>query len=563
MKNTNYLLVLIILFCFANCKNSIPENKMSQKDFFIFIRKEKNSTKSIKRIDSILINNTNSTFKKGLLYYEKGNLFMRQKKYIEAIVNSNKALIHFEEKSNNEFIGKVLLLKGHAESFLLNSDAALKHALKALNIFKELKHKGGEAGALDLLASIEFKYKNYDKAIAYHKQASKIFIQLDYKISLVSNYNNIAEVLELSGDTDKAIEYFQKSIASNNKINNAYSFPFKNLGKLFLKQNQFNKCNPLFLKALKIEEENEILSTQKEIYGYLFKSSIKNNKIENSIKYTLKKDSISELLIKEEEDKKIKSLEDKYNLIAKEKELIQEMENSDKNKIIFGILAGSLLLFVLFLIQKNKNSKLELKQEKLVLEQKVLRTQMNPHFIFNALTSIQKTIFDNDPIKSTSYLSKFAKLIRQNFEFVDKQEISLSEDLDALKNYIETQQLRFDDKFDYVINIDEAIDPSYIKIPPMLLQPFVENAIEHGLKPKTEKGNLDININKKKHLLCFEIIDNGVGLSKDSKNTDRDHAIDIFKKRLILRKLGEEKLFSMVSNKNKSGTIVTFYLNSK
>ena len=536
---------------------------MSQKDFFIFIRKEKNSTKSIKRIDSILINNTNSTFKKGLLYYEKGNLFMRQKKYIEAIVNSNKALIHFEEKSNNEFIGKVLLLKGHAESFLLNSDAALKHALKALNIFKELKHKGGEAGALDLLASIEFKYKNYDKAIAYHKQASKIFIQLDYKISLVSNYNNIAEVLELSGDTDKAIEYFQKSIASNNKINNAYSFPFKNLGKLFLKQNQFNKCNPLFLKALKIEEENEILSTQKEIYGYLFESSIKNNKIENSIKYTLKKDSISELLIKEEEDKKIKSLEDKYNLIAKEKELIQEMENSDKNKIIFGILAGSLLLFVLFLIQKNKNSKLELKQEKLVLEQKVLRTQMNPHFIFNALTSIQKTIFDNDPIKSTSYLSKFAKLIRQNFEFVDKQEISLSEDLDALKNYIETQQLRFDDKFDYVINIDEAIDPSYIKIPPMLLQPFVENAIEHGLKPKTEKGNLDININKKKHLLCFEIIDNGVGLSKDPKNTDRDHAIDIFKKRLILRKLGEEKLFSMVSNKNKSGTIVTFYLNSK
>ena len=95
MNRISYLLVLIILFCFANCKNSIPENKMSQKDFFIFIRKEKNSTKSIKRIDSILINTTNSTFRKGLLYYEKGNLFMRHQKYIEAIVNSNKALIPF------------------------------------------------------------------------------------------------------------------------------------------------------------------------------------------------------------------------------------------------------------------------------------------------------------------------------------------------------------------------------------------------------------------------------------------------------------------------------------
>ena len=114
-------------------------------------------------------------------------------------------------------------------------------------------------------------------------------------------------------------------------------------------------------------------------------------------------------------------------------------------------------------IQKNKNGKLKLKQDKLILEQKVLQSQMNPHFIFNALTSIQKTIFDNDPVKSASYISKFATLIRQNFEFVDKKEIFLSEDLDALKNYIETQQLRFDDKFNYSITIDETIDASYIK----------------------------------------------------------------------------------------------------
>ena len=424
-----------------------------------------------------------------------------------------------------------------------------------------MKTKKEKQKALNSLGHIEFQNEDFNKSIEYVKQAADIQLQANNKEELSASYNNIGFIIEQSGDLKSAAEYYEKAIQLNKEINRLDSNALRNLGYISMMQNQLAKCDSLYLQALKIEEKTGRLSIQKEIYGVLLKTSIKNKSFKSSTLYITKRDSINELLVKAENEEKIKLIQDQYNLITKEKELAQTKKSNNKNKLIFAVIAGSLLFLGLFLIQKNRNSKLKLEQEKLLLEQKVLRMQMNPHFIFNALTSIQKTIFDDDPIKSTSYLSKFAKLIRQNFEFVNKKEILLSEDLDALKNYIETQQVRFDNKFDYVININESINTSYIKIPPMLLQPFVENAIEHGLKPKIEKGNLEINITNEKDLFCFKIIDDGIGINKEDSKTKREHAINIFKKRLSLRKLGEEKRFSIASNKNNKGTIVSFYLN--
>ena len=560
MKQTNYIFLLLILCCLTHCKNKTTESIQSDEEFIEFLNDETFS-KSIKRIDSIAKSNVYSDHKTGLLYYEKGTILGHLEKDVEAIGSLKKALASFEKEGDKRYIAQTNMILGDSEVFLSNNEKAAAHINKALTIFKEIADKTGEAKALNSLAHIEFQYKNFEKSITYVKEAAKIQLQEGEKDELSASYNNIGYILEQSGDLDNASVYYQKAINLNTEINRLNSSPLRNLGYVFFMQNELEKCDSLYLKALKIEEEAGRLSIQKEIYGVLLETSIKNKNFAYSTRYITKRDSINDLLVKEENIEKIKLIEDQYSLINKEQELLQEKKNNTKNKIIFAVLAGSLLLFGLFLSQRSKNSKLKLKQEKVVLEQKVLQSQMNPHFIFNALTSIQKTIFDNDPLKSIAYLSKFATLIRQNFEFINKDEIFLSEDLEALKNYIETQQLRFDDKFNYTITIGKTIDPSYIKIPPMLLQPFVENAIEHGLKPKTEKGNLNINITRKNDLLCFEIIDDGIGLLNDYKNTDREHALDIFKKRLILRKRGEEKLFSIAANKNNLGTIVTFYLN--
>ena len=560
MKQVHYILLIATFLLFINCEKKPSQSHKTDEAFLLYINAD-TYAKSVKRIDSIAKADILSTHQTGLLYYQKGAALGHLEKDIEAIASLKKALVSFNKEDNKKFIANTNMLIGDSEAFLSKNKKALFHIEKALQIFKDIKDKTGEAKALNSLGHIAFQNNNLEQSINYVKEAANIQLQVNNQEELSASYNNIGFILEQSDSLKTAKQYYQKAIDINQSTNRLNSSPLRNLGYVFFMEKQYKQCDSLYLKALKIEEEAGRLALQKEIYGVLLESAISSKNYKNSTKYITKKDSINDLITQAENVEKIKLIKDQYNLINKEKELSQEKNSNTKNKVLFAILIGLLLFLVLYIFQRNKNSKLKLNQEKLILEQKVLQTQMNPHFIFNALTAIQKTIFDNDPIKSASYLSKFAKLIRQNFEFVSKKEIHLSEDLDALKNYIETQQLRFENKFDYAITVDKNIDASYIKIPPMLLQPFVENAIEHGLKPKPEKGHLEITITKEKELLCFKIIDNGVGLSKDIKNTDREHAIDIFKKRLQLRKLDENKLFSIQSNKNKPGTIVTFYLN--
>ena len=560
MKQVHYILLIATFLLFINCEKKPSQSHKTDEAFLLYINAD-TYAKSVKRIDSIAKADILSTHQTGLLYYQKGAALGHLEKDIEAIASLKKALVSFNKEDNKKFIANTNMLIGDSEAFLSKNKKALFHIEKALQIFKDIKDKTGEAKALNSLGHIAFQNNNLEQSINYVKEAANIQLQVNNQEELSASYNNIGFILEQSDSLKTAKQYYQKAIDINKSTNRLNSSPLRNLGYVFFMEKQYKQCDSLYLKALKIEEEAGRLALQKEIYGVLLESAISSENYKNSTKYITKKDSINDLLTNAENVVKIKLIKDQYNLINKEKELSQEKNSNTKNKVLFAILIGLLLFLVLYIFQRNKNSKLKLNQEKLILEQKVLQTQMNPHFIFNALTAIQKTIFDNDPIKSASYLSKFAKLIRQNFEFVSKKEIHLSEDLDALKNYIETQQLRFENKFDYAITVDKNIDASYIKIPPMLLQPFVENAIEHGLKPKPEKGHLEITITKAKELLCFKIIDNGVGLSQNIKNTDREHAIDIFKKRLQLRKLDENKLFSIQSNKNKPGTIVTFYLN--
>ncbi len=144
------------------------------------------------------------------------------------------------------------------------------------------------------------------------------------------------------------------------------------------------------------------------------------------------------------------------------------------------------------------------------LELRTLQLQMNPHFIFNALNSIQSYVMTHDAITANSYLSKFANLIRMFLDSSRSKYISLQEEIKMLNIYIEMESLRFEDKFDFTIVVDPEVN-KYIEIPTMILQPFVENAINHGLRYKRVKGILKIHFYySKDHLIC-RMEDNGVG----------------------------------------------------
>ena len=163
--------------------------------------------------------------------------------------------------------------------------------------------------------------------------------------------------------------------------------------------------------------------------------------------------------------------------------------------------------FVNFYTRKKESFNRTVEQ----VNNKALRSQMNPHFIFNSLNSIQNFINANDSENANEYLIKFAKLVRMILENSREQEIELSKDLKALEIYMQLESLRLKHGFDYKINIDSNIDADNVLVPPLIIQPFVENAIWHGLQHKSERGKIEINISQKNNELLCIIEDNGLG----------------------------------------------------
>ncbi|PLW92423.1 MAG: hypothetical protein C0592_10900 [Marinilabiliales bacterium] len=203
------------------------------------------------------------------------------------------------------------------------------------------------------------------------------------------------------------------------------------------------------------------------------------------------------------------------------------------------------------------------------LEQKALRLQMNPHFIFNSLNSIQSFIIQNDTDKAIGYLAKFSKLMRLILASSRETYIALEDELALLRHYLELEQLRFSEQFKYELFVEPSIDEEFTGIPPMIIQPYVENAILHGLmNKKEEKGMLSIKIwEKEDQVLCI-VEDNGVGRKKaqqikeEGGLSQKSQGIMITKERLeILNRRNKEKISVEIidlydSNGNASGTRV-------
>jgi ligand-binding sensor domain-containing protein len=156
----------------------------------------------------------------------------------------------------------------------------------------------------------------------------------------------------------------------------------------------------------------------------------------------------------------------------------------------------------------------ELKQKATELEMQALRSQMNPHFIFNSLNSINMFILENNKLQASEYLSKFSKLIRLILQNSQEAFIPLERELEALQLYLELESLRFANKFEYKIAVEDNIDTTMLKVPPLIIQPYTENAIWHGLMHKKEKGYLEIEVYEEDEILFYKITDDGIGRKK-------------------------------------------------
>ena len=309
------------------------------------------------------------------------------------------------------------------------------------------------------------------------------------------------------------------------------------LGNAYLKQKNFKEAIQLLEESateaeitFDIETQKDAIQKLSEAYVYLGDD---NKALSNYKKYV----ALVDVLYKQKENEineavslnkdlsvkqnRITSLEkdrelseSKLQLYQTEKQLTVENYRRQKNIIYFLVFGVLLLLLSLFwMFRSNKQRKLANN----LLALKSLRTQMNPHFIFNALNSVNSFIAQNDERTANRYLTDFSTLMRSVLENSEEDFISLEKEVELLELYLKLEHSRFKDKFDYKFIVDNTIELNQFQIPPMLLQPYVENAVWHGLRYKKEKGFLKVQLLKKdEETLQIEILDNGIGRKKSA-----------------------------------------------
>jgi LytS/YehU family sensor histidine kinase len=355
-------------------------------------------------------------------------------------------------------------------------------------------------GVLNEVVIVEDEIEERGAEAAYEPSSSNGINRL----SKQKEQLNIAEALKSQNKIKEAITYYESSLdeATENNDLEVKKDAAKSLYELNKKAGNTKTAlayNELYINtvdALYLEKENEL---------------------EESSRKTKELVSKQTRILTLEKDREL--TENKIALINTERELTQQM-NQRQRWIIYSLVALSLLLLTLayFMYRNNKQQKIN----NHLLALKSLRSQMNPHFIFNALNSVNNYIAQNDERAANKYLADFSKLMRSVLENSELDFIPLEKEIELLGLYLKLEHERFKDKFDFTLKIDPSLKDAKIQVPPMLLQPIIENAVWHGLRYKKEKGFLNVTFAKAEKGILVTITDNGIGREK-SKEIKTEH----------------------------------------
>ncbi len=508
----------------------------------------------------------------GTIYTAKGNLGKAVAYYIKA-ANAFKSLGNDILVSKVEYnIGVNLLAQEQYKEAFGYLQSSHQFNLKN-NRSKDLMYTYPALATIDLRL-----HKDLDAALEKLKNGEKLAIKRKDTIILCNIFNLQGEAyIQYNKNLPFAISRLEEAIRLVNikQPNDHYTlgYAYVHLGKAYLKKKAYNKAlvyNDSALVHYKAFNYNKGLEMTYENRKNILVSQGKyRQSIEASDLYNQYKDSI----FKKDQTSQIARMETEYetNLINKEKEkaeanvkLAEVVSKQNKSYFIGSLVIASLIflasIFYFKRLKTNKKAelvKLELKetQKRLAIEKqyrdselKALKAQMNPHFIFNALNSIQDYIILNQKNIASDYLGKFADLIRNYLLFSDTGFISIPDEVHNLNLYLELEKLRFEEVLEYIFHVEEAANSDAINIPTMLIQPYVENALKHGLLHKKDNRKLNISISKHSDKIIECIIeDNGVGREKSkeiNKKREAQHksfALNATTERLKLLNYGRDK----------------------
>ena len=366
------------------------------------------------------------------------------------------------------------------------------------------------------MADIQVQQNNIPAATKNLENAYELSKKSEPEKALEINQKTVDLLVEQK-QFDKAIAKKKEAIKedfvqqnSQEKVNQ-----IQQLAEIYLKDNDNQKARELLEKSYQLAVENHhTIEAQKSLIK-LDSLNLAEGKSDQTI--VLYKDFLTKLPSILEKDtslsskKLMKETEERIAQLEKEKNLQDELI-SRTSRFNYLLIAGLLLAlaFVGFALYTQKKLKIQNKK----IELQSLRREMNPHFIFNSLNSVNHFISENNELEANRYLTRFSKLMRGVMENSREDFILLNDELDLLKNYLELEKSRFHDKFDYEIELDPQLKSDHLKIPGMLIQPFLENAIWHGLRYKTEKGFLRLSFQRKEDEFLVIIDDNGIGIKQ-------------------------------------------------
>ena len=474
------------------------------------------------------------------------------------------------------------------------------------------------AVSLNSMGNIYLLLKQYDLAIERFKRSQEIEKSIDNQLGLAINYQNIGYAKDAQGKTDQALSYFKKSLEINNKINNTFgqiickssianmyikqgnpnkaiallkvnlvtakklgnkkylSYEYLNLGWAQSKLGLYSKAEKNLNIGLDIAKEYNLSSSMSYAYSHLSELYESKNDYQNALKFYKLSDEFEKKISNERTIQYVNDLIIKYDSERQNNEIKNLAKQNEiaqlqlvKNRNIWVIVLGGFISLISLLYFLYRQRLLKNQKRILTLEQDVLRTQMNPHFIFNALNSIKHYIINNEQKNAVHYLNKFSKLVRKILEASTLKEVSLQEELETMDLYMNIENIRFSNEIDYTINVDENLDLTKIKVPPLVLQPFLENALWHGLSSKKGDKKIILSVYKPSNdFIQIDIEDNGIGRTASAKIKSekvinrKSIGIDLTKERLKNFIKDFQNSFSLVfhdlvdEHKNPEGTKV-------
>lgn len=433
-----------------------------------------------------------------------GRLYYSRKDYIQSKVAYDTILALEQTRNNPQGIIDASNNLGNVYEAIDDSSGAFQMYNQSLKLANDIGDQDGVNSYYSNSNKFYGKRGNTKQQIQVQQEAIEFNSSKGNKKALTDNYNSIAALNLKEEKPQEAIKYLKQNIVLMDELGTLESKE-EALGLITAAYEQigdYESALKSYQKLVKIQEANT-----KEKNKHIQLASTLSNELD-------------------EKDKRIELLQTNIQLSKDNMFLLENQKGEElkKQRIVIYALAGGFLVLLLAALLTIRSNRAKRKANAM-LELKSLRAQMNPHFIFNSLNSVNSFISKNDDRSANKYLAQFSRLMRMVLENSKHDFVSLDSEIEILKLYLELEHLRFQDKFDYDFNIGKDIKKDEIEIPPMLIQPFIENSVWHGLRYLDEKGKLFVSIQKQEGKLVWTIEDNGIGREKSAELKTKNQQI--------------------------------------